>query len=136
MSGIEFDTLPLQIFAQVSGCTIMGIGIAFEVRCGSVTMPGEGITIAISQVVSRPFAKVKIWVDSTLVVLAVAASYIIFGSWQWNVIGIGTLFAMIYVGLIVKFITPHIGWFDRVLDSSPGFRRYLFGLARLLYRRN
>ena len=99
-------------------------------------MPGEGITIAISQVVSRPFAKVKIWVDSTLVVLAVAASYIFFGSWQWNVIGIGTLFAMIYVGLIVKFITPHIGWFDRVLDSSPGFRRYLFGLARLLYRRN
>lgn len=39
MSGIEFDTMPLQILAQLTGCTIMGIGIAFEVRCGSVTMP-------------------------------------------------------------------------------------------------
>ncbi len=136
LSVIEFDTLPLQIFAQFAGCTIMGIGIAFEVRCGSVTMPGEGITIAISQVVKRPFAKVKIWVDSTLVVLAVAACYAFFGSWQWNVIGIGTLFAMIYVGLVVKFITPHIGWFDRMLNNRPGFRLYLFGLARLLYRRN
>ena len=24
-------------------CTILGIGIAMEVKCGSVTMPGEGI---------------------------------------------------------------------------------------------
>lgn len=27
--------------AQLAGCTILGFGIAFEVRCGSVTMPGE-----------------------------------------------------------------------------------------------
>ena len=77
----------------------MGIGIAFEVRCGSVTMPGEGISIVVSQVTHRPFAKVKIAVDTTLVCLAVAGCYIFFGSWQWNVIGIGTIFAMIYVGL-------------------------------------
>ena len=42
---------------------------------------------------------------------------------------------MVYVGLVVKFITPYLGWFDRVLAYIPGFRRYLFGLARLLYRR-
>lgn len=54
---------------------------------------------------------------------------------DWNVIGIGTLFAMIYVGLVVKFIAPHLGWFDRLLAYRPGFRRYLFGLARFLYCR-
>ena len=37
---------------------------------------------------------------------------------------------MVYVGLVVKCITPHLGWFDRVLAYVPGFRRYLFGLAR------
>ena len=33
---------------------------------------------------------------------------------------------MIYVGLVVKFIAPHLGWFDRLLAYRPGFRRYLF----------
>ena len=49
-SALECGTLPSQLFVQFAGCTIMGIGIAFEVRCGSVTMPGEGIFIVISQV--------------------------------------------------------------------------------------
>ena len=30
---------------------------------------------------------------------------------------------------------PHLAWFDRLLAYVPGFRRYLFGLARWLYRR-
>ena len=135
-SGLECTTLTSQLLTQLAGCTIMGIGIAFEVRCGSVTMPGEGISIVISQVTRRPFAKVKIGVDTTLVLLAVASCYLFFGSWQWNVIGVGPLFAMIYVGLVIKFIAPHLGWFDRLLAYVPGFRRYLFGLARLLYRRS
>ena len=84
--------------------------------------------------VKLPFAKVKIWVDTLLVVLAVASCYIFFGSWLWNVIGPGTIFAMVYVGLVVKFISPRIGWFDRLLGYIPGFRRYIFGLARLIYR--
>ncbi len=133
-SGIECSGLLSQSLVQLAGCTVMGIGIAFEVRCGSVTMPGEGISIVISQVTHRPFAKVKIAVDTTLVCLAVAGCYIFFGSWQWNVIGIGTIFAMIYVGLVVRFVSPHLGWFDRLLAYIPGFRRYLFGLARLVYR--
>ena len=82
-----------------------------------------------------PFAKVKIMVDTTLVLLAVAGCYLFFGRWQWNVVGVGTLFAMIYVGLVVRFTSPHLAWFDRLLAYVPGFRRYLFGLARWLYRR-
>lgn len=67
---------------------------------------------------------------------AVAACYMFFGSWLWSVIGPGTIFAMVYVGLVVKLITPHIGWFERLLAYIPGVRRYIFGLARLIYRRN
>lgn len=134
--GLECVTLPAQALVQFAGCTIMGIGIAFEVRCGSVTMPGEGISIAISQVSGRPFAKIKIWVDTTLVVLAIAFSYLFFGGWLWNVIGAGTLFAMIYVGLVVRMLSPYLGWFDRILASGPSFRRYLFGLARLVCRKD
>lgn len=130
------DTVAIKAITQFAGCTVMGIGIAFEVKCGSVTMPGEGISIALSTVTGRPFPKVKIIVDTVLVVLAVAASYLFFGRWLWNVVGAGTLFAMIYVGLVVKTVTPHIGWFDNLLHSVPGFHRIRVGLARLIGRRN
>lgn len=120
--------------AQLAGCTILGIGIAFEVRCGSVTMPGEGFPVAISRVSGMPFPKVKIMVDTALVVLGVTASFAFFNQWMWHIIGAGTLFAMFYVGMMVRVTGKHIGWFDRLLAYRPGFRRYIYGLARHIYR--
>ena len=133
-SLLQSDSLALQLVAQLVGCTVLGIGIALKIRCGSVTMPGEGVPAAISRVSSLPFAKVKIYVDITLVIIAVALGYLYFGTWLWNVVGIGTLFAMLYVGLVVKAVAPHLAWFDRILCYRPGFRRYVYGLARTIRR--
>lgn len=127
-------TLWTKIVAQVAGCTILGAGIALEVRCGSVTMPGEGFPVAVSSVTGVEFAKVKICVDISLVALAVLFSYVFFGAWQWYIVGIGTLFAMVYVGSVVKMLSKHLTWFDRVLAYKPGFRRYIYGLARILFK--
>lgn len=126
--AITCDSLWSMVLCQIIGCTVLGIGIAFEVRCGSVTMPGEGITIATSRVTKRPFAKVKMMIDTTLVAIAVIACYLFYGHWRWEVIGIGTLFAMIYVGFVVKSINPHLGWFDNILESGASV--HLFGLRK------
>lgn len=130
---LAYDTLLLQIVAQFVGCTILGCAVSFEIRCGSVTMPGEGIQMAISKVSHQPFPKIKIMVDSLLVIIATAIGFYYFGRWMWNVVGAGTLFAMFYVGLVVKFINSHTGWFDKILHITPGFRRYIYGLARHIY---
>ena len=127
-------SLAAKAAAQVAGCTILGVGIALEVRCGSVTMPGEGFPVAISAVTGKPFHKIKICVDTMLVVLAIAFCYVFFGAWQWYIVGIGTLFAMVYVGIVVRAAGKHLGWFDRLLAYRPGFRRYVYGLARLLFK--
>lgn len=132
-SSLTCDTLLAKAVTQFAGCTVMAVGIAFEVRCGSVTMPGEGITVALSRVTGMAFPKMKIIVDSSLVVLAVISSFAFFGTWQWNIIGPGTLFAMVYVGWLIKVIAPRLGWFDSLLAYRPGFRRYIFGLARWIY---
>lgn len=50
-----------------------------------------------------------------------------------TIMGIGTLFAMIYVGLVVKFIGRRMAWFDRLLLYRPGVRRYIYGLLRFLH---
>lgn len=129
---IPINTLPAQIIAQLMGCVVLGIGISFEVKCGSVTMPGEGMPIAIARKTGAPFAKVKIVVDITLVAIAVLTGYLFFNKWLWEVVGPGTLFAMVFVGAIVKLVTPRIRWFDTLLCYRPGFRRYVYGLAKYL----
>lgn len=131
-SAIICDSLVSQVIVQLAGCCVLAIGISLEIRCGSVTMPGEGITVAVNKATGIPFAKAKIIVDITLVVIAVVLGYIYFGAWQWNVVGIGTLIAMVFVGAAVKFIDPHMEWFSRLLYYRPGFRRYIYGLARSL----
>lgn len=126
---VEFSS---QAITQFCGCTVLALGVSLEVRCGSVTMPGEGLPVALSKVTGKSFAQMKILVDISLVVVAVASCYLFFGAWQWNVTGWGTLFAMIYVGMAVKFISRHTPWFDRLLCYRPGFRRYVYGLARYI----
>lgn len=121
-----------QAISQIVGCTILGCGIAMEVRVGSITMPGEGLPIALSRISHIEFPKCKIIVDCSLVALSVAFGYFFFGEWQWHIVGIGTLFAMVYVGLVVKAVGRHLGWFQRILNYKPGFRRYVYGLARYI----
>lgn len=129
---VEPLSFTAQAATQIAGCVVLGIAIAFEIRCGSVTMPGEGVPAAISRITGIPFAKAKIAIDITLVAIAVGLGYIFFGKWLVNVIGPGTLFAMIFVGVVVKFTDRHIEWFNRLLAYTPGFRRYIFGLLRFV----
>ena len=132
-SALTCDALYSQVGVQLAGCCVLAVGISFEIRCGSVTMPGEGITVAVTKATGMPFPKAKIIVDTSLVAIAVILGYIFFGGWQWHVVGIGTLIAMVFVGAAVKFIDPHMEWFSRLLYIRPGFRRYIYGLARYIY---
>lgn len=132
-SFINYNSLWVGILAQFIGCTILGIAVSFEIRCGSVTMPGEGIQAALSQITGKPFYKMKISVDTALVVIATIIGFVYFGRWMWNVVGVGTLFAMFYIGMVVKFTNTHTAWFERTLHYKPGFRRYIYGLARHIY---
>lgn len=102
---------------MITGSTLMALGVSMEMRCASITMPGEGLPAALSKVTSQSFANMKILTDTMLVMAAMGASFLFFGEWKWNVVGPGTLFAMIYIGLAVKIISRHLGWFDRLLET-------------------
>ena len=132
-SMIDCTSLLMKIIVQLAGCVILAVGISFEIRCGSVTMPGEGFPVALSRAYGLPFAKAKIGVDISLVAIAVVLGYIYFGTWLWNVVGIGTLIYLILVGSLVRFLDPHMEWFSHLVSYRPGFRRYIYGLARFLY---
>lgn len=122
----------IQLMEMVAGSSIMALGVAMEIRCASITMPGEGLPAAMSKMSGKSFASMKIYVDLGLVLTAVISMFIFFGTWKWNIVGVGTLFAAIYCGMAVKFISKRLEWFDRMLGYQPGFRRYFFGLARFI----
>lgn len=87
------------------------------------------------KVVSFLWQHLLLLVSLYVMTVGVAASYAFFGCWQWHIIGIGTLFAMFFVGMVVRFAGRYLGWFERLLAYRPGFRRYIYGLARLVYGR-
>ena len=127
------EGLTAKFALMIAGSTLMALGVVMEIKCASITMPGEGLPAALSKQTHKPFANMKICVDVSLVALAVLSSYLFFGRWMWNVVGIGTLFAMLYIGIAVKVISRRLGWFDRLLGYRPGFRRYIYGLARFVF---
>lgn len=38
------------------------------------------------------------------------------------------------VGIVVKIAGRHMAWFDKILNYQPGFQRYVYGLAKLIFR--
>lgn len=131
-SIFEFNNFISKSSAMVMGCTIMAVGVAMEIRCASITMPGEGLPAALSKKTGKSFALMKIYVDICLVALAIVSMFFFFGKWEWHIVGIGTLFATLYCGYAVKFISRHLGWFDKLLGYTPDFKRYFYGLARYI----
>lgn len=105
----------IRFIQMLAGGCILAFGIACEVRCNVLVLPGEGLAIALTKVTHIDFAKAKIMIDSALVIIGICFTYLFFKSWQWNMVGIGTIISMIFVGVIVRVISPKIGWLDLFL---------------------
>ena len=104
------------------GGVILGIGVAWEVRCDVLMIPGEGLPATIAKVFHIDFGKVKIVFDVVLVLTAVICCYIFWGHWRWDMVGAGTLFSMFFVGAVVRLVNPHMSWLDHWLEGSDHSR--------------
>jgi uncharacterized membrane protein YczE/cytidylate kinase len=138
MTGLfQFDSSVfgyIMRFVQLCvGGGLLAYGIALEVKCDVLMLAGEGFPLAISKVVHADFGKVKIFSDTGLVVIGSIFSFIFFGGWHWDMIGVGTLFSMFYVGFMVRKFSPHFRWiepffnithlqtesYERPIETSP-----------------
>lgn len=105
---------PLRLLELLAGGALLACGIAAEVRCDSLMLAGEGLPLAIAKASGADFGKVKICSDTGLVAIGVVLMLIDFGHWEWKLIGVGTLVSMFYVGYMVRVLTPHMAWLDKV----------------------
>ena len=114
---------PLQLIELLIGGALLAFGIACEVRCDSLMLAGEGLPLAISKFVGKDFGKVKICSDTVLVAIATVLMLLFFGYWDWELVGLGTLVSMFYVGYMVRVFAPHISWLDKVFIPKSERRK-------------
>lgn len=120
---------PLRFIELLAGGAILAFGISCEVRCDSLMLAGEGLPLAISRFLKKDFGKVKMCSDTGLVVIGTVFMFIFFHRWNWDMVGVGTLVSMFYVGFMVRVISPHIGWLDYIF--IPGQDRLAGNEAEL-----
>lgn len=84
----------------ILSCVIIAMGVFLEVNSHALVLAGEGVALAIRAVTHRDFGKIKAGFDSLNVIIAAVLSLILFGT--LNGVGLGTIFAGIAVGYMVK----------------------------------
>ena len=102
----------MQVVWCLVGIVLVGVGVAFEVVAGVVTLAGEGLVLAICKAFKTRFDVTKVVVDVSLVALACVASYLWLGG-KIHGVREGTLAAALLVGVIAQ-------WCNRPVERLAG----------------
>lgn len=116
LSWLQPEMYVLKIASLLSGCVILAVGIALEVKANVAMAAGEYFVKAIARRLRTDFGYTKLGFDSSLVALSCIVSYAVMGTIQG--VREGTVVAAIVVGPIVHFISPWFKVFDRFLYPS------------------
>lgn len=100
LTPIEPTNYMSQWILCIISCFIIGLGVYFEVMSNAIVLPGEGVSLAVRHVTHIEFGKLKTAFDTSNVVIGAILSLVLYGSFQG--IGLGTIFAGIVVGYIVR----------------------------------
>ena len=100
-----------QLAFTLLGMVVLSLGVFFEVNSRAILMPGEGLVVALTLRTKKPFGKLKMYTDLTMVAVALVISLLYFQ----GLVGIreGTIIAALFTGRLVTLYSPLIPWVDR-----------------------
>ena len=99
------DSFLLALLMSFFSVLIIALGLFFYVPTNLIPLSVEGVTQAIAIVTDRPFSKIKVYLDISIVSIALALSYGFLG--QLGSVGIGTIIGALLIGTTVKYIHKH-----------------------------
>lgn len=91
----------VQVLYTCVSIPILAFGVFLEVHSQSIIMPGEGIVAAITFVFDREFPKVKVKVDTTMVIVAVILALAVLH--RLTGVREGTVLSALVTGRILDF---------------------------------
>ena len=109
---LPMDVYPERLFWNILGCFLLAMGVFLQVKASFITLPGEGIVLAIAKTLNKPFPKCKIVFDSSMVVVSVVISFLGLGYLQG--VREGTIVTAFAAGTIVgwyNYLMPHFDKF-------------------------
>lgn len=96
------DSFLLALIMSILSILLIAMGLFFYVPTNIIPLSVEGVTQAIAIVSNRPFSKIKVYFDITVVSSALILSYIFLG--EFGGVGLGTVLGAVFVGMTVKYI--------------------------------
>lgn len=109
-SFLQTPTYLMQVIMLLIGCTLLAFSTVLQLEANVVNNAGEGIVKVLALKSKKKFGDVKLIVDVSIVVVAVAISFIGLGEIQG--IREGTILSALIVGPMVKY-------FRQVFDHGP-----------------
>lgn len=101
VQGLSCVNYMQQWLACLVGILLVAIGVSMEVKAGVVVLAGEGVVLALCQVIPKAkFGYMKVGFDVTLVAAACVLSLLFTGQVQG--VREGTVAAAVFVGLLAK----------------------------------
>ena len=113
LTPIEPTNYISQWILCIISCFIIALGVYFEVISNAIVLPGEGVSLAVRHVTHIDFGKLKTGFDTSNVIIGAILSLLLYGSFKG--IGLGTIFAGIVVGYIVRGYKQIIG---KILEKN------------------
>ena len=110
--AVPMPNYPIQLAWNIASCFLIAFGVFLQVKASFITLPGEGLVLAVSSTIKKPFPKCKIAFDSTMVVVSVILSFAAMSA--LNGVREGTIITALAAGAIV-------GLFNRIM---PNFNRF------------
>lgn len=104
-----------QLLTVVLSCFVIAFGIFLELKADVGYLPGEGLSLVVSETYNWNFGKVKISIDSILVAVALFSALIFRG--RLDGIREGTVIAALFVGAAVQWYRKKFTFVDRLLTA-------------------
>jgi len=96
------DSILVALLMSVLSIFLIAMGLFFYVPTNIIPLSVEGVTQAIAIVSNRPFSRIKVYFDVTIVLSSLLLSYAFLG--QFGSVGIGTVLGALFIGTAVKYI--------------------------------
>lgn len=128
LSWVNVHAYWQQWLVCIAGIIFVAFGVSFEVTAKVVTLPGEGMALALCQLIPIKFGYVKIMVDVSLVVIAAALSLIFLHDLQG--VREGTVAAAVFVGMLAKQLNRFMIPFGQKLFRSSEKKKETAGTVK------
>jgi len=133
MSGLNATAYVWQVLMCLLSCVLLAFGVFLLVKANLTYLPGDGFAVVVSDTFKKEFGKLKVSLDSSMVIIGLISSFLFFPGLEG--IREGTVIAALLVGSLVKFINSKItmldAWlgYDKLepedLAQSEGLNQYL-----------